>query len=493
MSTQTTATLERPPAPEPTGRSWRGNPKVVLPVILVAQLMVVLDMSIVNVALPHIQRSLDFSPAGLSWVLNTYTLAFGGLMLLGARAGDLLGRRRVFLGGVALFTAASLLGGFATSAGWLLAARTAQGIGGAFAAPATLAMLTSMFPQGRERTRALGLYSAVSVGGAAIGLVAGGMLTQWVSWRWVMFVNVPIGIVLLAAASLAVVESPRVRGRFDLTGAISSTVGMTALVYGFVHAASSSWGSPATLGAFAVGVVLVSTFLMVERRAEQPITPLSLFADRIRSGSYVARLLMFAGMTGTLFFLTQFLQDVLHYSPIETGMAFLPVTVMLFAASQASARVLVERYGDQRVIVTGVALSTLSFLWLTQLSAGSSYLDVLGPLVLLGLGNGAAIVPLTSTGLHNVEPRLAGAASGLLNVSQQVGASLGLSVLVTVFGAARRGAGSEPTGNVSPAEHAQHLFVTGADAAFLMGAVLLAATFVVVSLTLRKTPTPESA
>lgn len=447
--------------------------------------MVMLDLSIVNVALPQMQRALDFSPAGLSWVLNAYSLAFGGLLLLGARAGDLLGRRRTFLAGVGLFTVASLLGGLATSAGQLLAARTAQGVGGALIAPATLALLTSMFPEGHERTRALGLYTAVSIGGASVGLVAGGMLTEWASWRWVMFVNVPIGLALVAAAASFVPETARQRGRFDLAGALTSTAGMTSLVYGFVEAAAHGWSSSQTIGAFAVGVALMVLFVWVEGRAQAPITPLGLFADRQRSGAYLARMLLIAGITGMFFFLTQFLQDVLGYSPLQTGFGFLPITLSLFIAAQASARVLVERFGGRRVMIVGIGSSTVGLLWLTQLGEGSGYVSVLAPLVLVGLGNGSAFVPLTGAALAGVRPEQAGAASGLVNVMQQVGASLGLAVLVTVFGAASRAAAPDVPAAATPAEQARYLFVQGAQTTFLVAAGLLLATLVVVVLALR--------
>ena len=455
-----------------------------LGVILVAQLMEVLDMSIVNVALPSIKTALGFSPTGLSWVLNGYTLAFGGLLLLGARTGDLLGRRRTFVAGIAVFTVASLLGGLAPSAGVLVAARAVQGVGGAFAAPAALAFLMSLFPEGRQRTRALGLYTAVSVSGAAVGLLAGGMLTQWLSWRWVMFVNVPVGAALLVVAPVVLRPTPRRRGAFDLAGAATSTLGMTALVYALVTAASDGWGDPLTVSAFATGAVLLAAFVWIESHAGEPTTPLELFASRTRSGAYVARLLMTAGMFGMFFFLTQFMQEVLGYTALQTGFGFLPVTVTLFASSQLSARVLVDRFGHKPVMVVGALTSTVSLLWLSQLSAGSGYLGVLGPLVLLGLGNGAAFVPLTAAGLSGVPPEHAGAASGLINVAQQVGGSLGLAVLVTVFGNAATG--NLSAGGGSPAAQFAHVFVTGADAAFLAAAVLLAGTVAVVSSVMRR-------
>jgi EmrB/QacA subfamily drug resistance transporter len=463
--------------------------RLLLPVILVAQLMVVLDLTVVNVALPDIQTALDFSPASLSWVLNAYTLAFGGLLLLGARIGDLMGRRRTFLTGMAVFTLASLVGGLATASWWLLAARTLQGIGGALAAPAVLAFLMATFAEGRERTRALGLYTAVSVGGAAIGLIAGGILVEWASWRWVMFVNVPIGLAVFAGAAWALNETPRQRGRFDLPGAIASTVGATSLVYGFVRAASDGWSNAGTIGALVFGVVMLGAFVLNEHRAAEPITPLSLFANRTRSGAYLARLLLYAGMIGMFFFLTQFMQDVLHYSPLQTGLGFLPIPITLFTSSQLSARVLVERFGDRRVMLVGVTLSTLSMVWLTQLSESSGYLSVLGPLILLGAGNGMAFVPLTSAGLHAVEAKLAGAASGLINVAQQVGASVGLAVLVTVFGAASDNSTPATATGSAAAAQARQAFVNGADAAFTAAALLFGACLVVVALLVGRTPT----
>ena len=320
MSSDTVATIT-PAASERSGlfgsfRSRRRNPaSVVLAVILTSQLMVVLDATIVNVALPDIKTALGFSDSQLSWVLNAYTLTFGGLLLLGARAGDLLGRRRTFLAGITIFTVASLVGGFATTGWFLLAARALQGVGGALAAPSSLALLATMFPEGRERLRAIALYTAVSIGGGAIGLISGGMLTQWASWRWVLFVNVPIGLAVLAVGAAVLPETGRRKGRFDLAGALTSTIGVGALVYGFVRAASSGWSDTVTIAAFVLGVVLLVAFVRTELRAEQPITPLRLLTDASRSGANVARGLLFAGMFGMFFFLTQFLQDVLGYSP----------------------------------------------------------------------------------------------------------------------------------------------------------------------------------
>jgi EmrB/QacA subfamily drug resistance transporter len=453
---------------------------LILAAILTCQLMVVLDATIVNIALPEIKTDLHFSSANLSWVINAYTLAFGGLLLLGARAGDILGRRRTFLAGIGLFTTASLAGGFANSEAVLLTMRSLQGVGGALASPSALALLMTLFPEGRERIRAIGLYTTVSIGGSAVGLLAGGMLTQWASWRWVLFVNVPIGLVLIAVSRAVLPETERRRGHFDVAGALTSTVGMTALVYGFVRAASDGWGDTTTLVSFIAGVVLLGAFVATELRASSPITPLRLFADRNRVSSYLARLLLVAGMMGIVFFLTQFLQDVLGYSALTTGFAFLPLTVVLFAASQLSARTLTQRFGPRTVMAGGLSSSTVGMLWLTQLSESSSYFSVLGPLVLFGLGAGLSFVPLTMMSLAGVDPRDAGAASGLVNVMQQVGGALGLAILVTVFGSASKHAAAHPAAGASASEVARHAFLVGADRGFLVAALLLAATVVLV-------------
>jgi EmrB/QacA subfamily drug resistance transporter len=472
------------------GRLHRRHPTLVLAVILTCQLMVVLDATIVNIALPHIRTALGFSTANLSWVINAYTLSFGGLLLLGARAGDILGRRTTFVWGITLFTVASLLGGFSQNPGELLVARAAQGVGGALASPSALALLMTMFTEGRERTRAIGLYTAVSVGGSAVGLIAGGLLTQWVSWRWVLFVNVPIGIIVVALARIVIQDTPHHRGAFDLLGALTSTIGMASLVFGFVRAATGGWGDAETIIAFAIGVVLLTTFVLTERRAASPITPLRLFTDRNRASSYIARLLLVAGMMGMFFFLTQFLQNVLGYSPIRTGLAFLPITVLLFAASQASSRVLIERFGARRLMIIGITMSGLGLLWLTQLSASSSYPSLLGPLVLFGTGNGLAFVPLTTASLAGVAPEDAGAASGLVNVMQQVGGSLGLAVLVTVFGQASRHSLAQSHLGVTALARANNAYVAGADRAFEVSTALVFATLLLVIFAIQTEVTP---
>ena len=470
------ATLPRPAVRASERQSRRG---LVLAVILTVQLMVVLDATIVNIALPDIASALNFSSASLSWVITAYTLAFGGFLLLGARAGDLLGRRRVFIAGIALFTFASFLGGLAPTSETLLGARALQGIGGALAAPSALALLMTMFAEGQDRIRALGWYTAVSVGGGAIGLILGGLLVQWASWRWVLFVNVPIGIVVLALARVTLTETPTRNGHFDFRGALTSTVGVTAAAYGFVRAASDGWGDPVTVAAFAAGFALLAAFVALERRASEPITPLRLFADRSRAASYVGRLFLTAGLFGMFFFLTQFLQDVLHYGPLETGLAFLPFTVALFTMSQVSARVLVARFGGKAVMVGGLLASTLGLVLLTQLSATSGYVSLFVPLMLFGAGNGTAFVPLTGASLTGVRAEDAGAASGLVNVMQQLGGALGLAVLVSVFGSAARQAASQS------AAVAQQAFVTGAGHAFDAAALFVGLSVVVLGLAIR--------
>ncbi|MGN6502444.1 MAG: MFS transporter, partial [Pseudolysinimonas sp.] len=447
---------------------------MVLAVILLAQLMVVLDLSIVNVALPDMQTALEFSPTGLSWVLNAYSLAFGGLLLLGARTGDLVGRRPTFLVGITVFTLASLAGGFAGDGAALIAARAVQGIGAAFAAPATLSLLTTMFPEGRERTRALGLYTAVSVGGVSFGLVAGGILTEIASWRWVMLVNVPIGAVVATIAWLSVPHTPRRHGRFDLPGAITSTVGVSGLVYGFVHAAAHGWGNPVTLVSVLGGAALLVAFVLLERTAAEPITPLSLFSSRVRSGALLSRMFLMAGAMGAFFYLTQYLQDVLAFSPIQAGLAFLPMTAGVFIASQSSSRYLVEHFGERPVMIVGAVLSLASVVWLTQLDAASGYGDVAVSLVLLGLGNGLAFVPLTSTARHAVQPAEAGAAAGLVNVAQQMGSALGLAGLVTISGHASRSVHLAPGLDAIGRAHAT--FLSGAHAAFEAATLTLVVT-----------------
>jgi EmrB/QacA subfamily drug resistance transporter len=485
----------RSPAP---GAPRRGHhPGLALAVIAASQLMVVLDATIVNIALPHIREALHFSTTSLSWVLNAYTLTFGGLLLLGGRAGDILGRRRVFISGILLFTLASLLGGLATSSGWLLAARALQGVGAAIASPTALALITTNFKEGPERNRAFGVFAAVSGSGAAIGLIAGGMLTSWLSWRWVLFVNVPIGILLAMLAPLYITESERQPGRFDISGALTSTAGMAALVYGFIRAAQEGWRDTWTVGSFAAAAVLLAGFYLIERRTRQPITPLHMFRDRNRAGSYGIMLALAAALFGMFFFLTLFVQDVLGYSPLRAGFAFLPVTAALVFTAQFAARTL-PRLGPKPLMTAGAVLAVIGLAWVSQISVSSGYVDgILGPMLVFGLGMGLLFVPLTIVAVSGVAPHESGAASSLLNVMQQVGGALGLSILVTVFGTASR---NEATHQVArffadagpqlraqfaqtgqlPAPYAANILAHGISTAFLL-AVAFAALALVVS------------
>jgi EmrB/QacA subfamily drug resistance transporter len=432
-----TSQLTAPSAPVEAGPSERRK-RIALFVIATTQLMVVLDATIVNIALPHIQTALSFSTTELSWVLNAYTLTFGGLLLLGGRAGDLLGRRRVLMAGIFLFILASLLGGFAQESWQLLAARVLQGVGGAIASPTALALVTTTFKEGPERNRAFGVFAAVSVGGSAIGLLAGGMLTEWLDWRWVFFVNVPIGAAIVLLAPLFVDESQRRTGRPDIAGALTSTLGMASLVYGFIRAADDGWRDSWTLAAFGSALVLLAAFVLIESRTKEPITPLRMFADRNRSSSYAVMLSLAAAMFGMFFFITIFIQNVFGYSPIRSGVSFLPITAAIFISAGLATRFL-PRYGPKPFLVTGITLAGTGMVWLTQLDTGSTYLTgVLPPMLLFGLGMGLNFVTLTLTAVSGVAPEDSGAASGLLNATQQVGGSLGLSILVTVFGTASR-------------------------------------------------------
>ncbi|MFJ8495034.1 MFS transporter [Streptomyces sp. NPDC094038] len=426
------------PDQKPGAARRQGRPGIALTVIAACQLMVVLDATIVNIALPHIQEALKFSTTDLTWVVSAYTLTFGGLLLLGARAGDILGRRRVFMTGILLFTFASLLGGLAQEPWQLLAARALQGVGGAIASPTSLALITTTFPEGPERNRAFGVFAAVSAGGGAIGLLAGGMLTDWLDWRWVLFVNVPIGLLIAALTPQYINESERHPGRFDIAGAMTSTLGMAALVYGFIRASEEGWRDGLTLGSFAAAVVLLLSFVFIETRAKEPITPLRMFADRNRSGTYVIMLSLAAAMFGMFFYIVLFVQNVLGYSPIRAGLAFLPVTAAIAVGAGLSQRFL-PVLGPKPFMMTGSGLVVVGLTWQTFIKPDSSYLGgILGPMLVFGFGMGLNFVTATVTAVSGVAQREAGAASGLLNAMQQVGGSLGLSILTTVFGSASK-------------------------------------------------------
>jgi MFS family permease len=513
-----------------------------LTIIVTCQLMLILDATVMNVALPRIQSDLHFSSTGLAWVMSSYTLTYGGLLLLGGRAGDILGRRRTFVAGLALFTVASLAGGLATSAGWLLAARVLQGVGAAAAGPSTIALITTTFTEPRERLRALAVLSGVAGGGFAIGLIVGGILTEVASWRWVLFINVPFGLAatLLAPRFVREVEAappagreadarprvgreadamapvgrdadamprvgremeatPRVGSeaqasgsgsparrpaRLDLPGAITATAGVASVVYAFIEAATHGWSQAPTVVALTAGVVLLAAFLAIEARARQPLMPLRLFADRNRAAGYLVFFLAPAAMMSMFFFLTQFLQDVRGFGALATGFAFLPMAASLFAMTRLIPYLL-PRFGPKPLVVSGSLLVIGGLAWLTQLNAATSYAaGVLGPMLLMGVGGGLSFVPLTPVIMSAVAPQDAGAASGVLQTMQQTGASLGLAVLVTVFGGVVR--------HAAPGTPADETLVSGMTTAFA-AATGFAAGIVAVALTFRSTRTRQPA
>jgi len=413
-----------------------GKSGTVLAIIVASYLMIVVDISIVITGLPRIQTSLGFSAAQLSWVTNAYTLAFGGLLLLGARAGDILGRRRMFIVGLAVFTTASLAIGLAASATWLFAARAIQGAGAAVLAPSTLALLSTHFAEGPARTRALSTYAAAAGVGATLGLVLGGLFADLLSWRAGFFINLPIGLLLIVMARRHIAETPKHPGRFDLGGALSSTLGMTALVYGLVRAADAGWADLQAQAALLGGALMLAAFVGIERRVSQPILPLRLLASRQRAGAYLARTLFLGGAVGFWFFSTQFLQGVLHLRPLQAGIAFLPVTLPNFVSAMAVPR-LARRFGNEALLLMGLLLGVLGLLWLGQAGADASYwADVALPMLLIGLGQGLLLAPLTAAGVAGVAREDAGAASGMVNVAHQLGGALGLGLLVLVFASA---------------------------------------------------------
>jgi EmrB/QacA subfamily drug resistance transporter len=456
------------------------NPAFTLAIILGCYLMIVLDISVVITALPSIHDDLGLSTTGLSWVQNAYTLTFGGLLLLGARAGDILGRRQVFVAGIALFTFASMLGGLAQSPAWLLGARALQGVGAAIAAPSTLALLTVSFAEGPARTRAVAWYSAVAGAGGSVGLLLGGALTTWVSWRAGLFINVPLGAALIWLAPRYLPETERRSGRFDVAGALSSTIGMTALVYGLVRAAEDGWGDAGTLASFGAATVLLAYLVANERRADQPITPLRLFSSRERVGALVARILVVGAMFSTFFFLTQYLQVVQGYGALEAGSAFLPMTLSVFAMVRVVPRI-AQRVGEVRILAGALTLALLGMLWLSQISPGANYVTQLAaPMVLLGIGMGSALTPLTTAGMAGVADTDAGAASGLINVAHQLGGTLGVGALITVFAAASSGEGA-------------HALVEGVPTVLTGAAILIALSLTTVLAVMRPSLFPAKA
>ncbi len=473
--TPTAVVVERPPRGATS--KW-----LVLVIACMAQFMVVLDATVVNIALPSVQRGLHFSPANLQWVVNSYTLVFGGFLLLGGRAADLLGRKRLFLAGVLLFSVASLLNGFAQSSGMLIVGRALQGLGGALVSPAALAIITTTFTDASERTKALGVWSAIAASGAAVGLLMGGVLTDLASWRWVFFVNVPVGIITIALALRYVAESRiEVEHRsFDLAGAVTVTSGLVVLVYAIVKAQAYGWGSGKTIGLLAVAVALLGAFVAIEARSKAPLMRLSIFRVRALAVGDSVLLLVASGMFGMFFFASLYIQEILGYSPLRAGLAFLPVTAGIMIGAGV-AQPLIKRVGVRNVSTGGIALAAAGMLVLTQLPVHGSYVsDLLVGLLPISLGMGLTFVPITLMGTSGVSEEDAGLASGLFNTAQQVGGSLGLAILSTLA--------ASQTARVLDGTSQAAVFaarVSGYHVAFLAAAIMLGAGVVIMTVALR--------
>jgi EmrB/QacA subfamily drug resistance transporter len=466
------------------------NLTAALVVIAFAQLMVVLDTTIVNVALPSIQRALRFAPTDLEWVVNAYSLAFGGLLLLGGRAGDLFGRRRMFIAGVLLFATGSFAGGLASSPAWLIAARVVQGAGGAIVAPTALSLIADTFREGAARNRALGIYAGAAGSGGAVGLILGGLITSYFSWRWVLFVNVPIALLLAVAAPRVLAASEGRSGRLDLPGAVTATGAVTLLVYGLSRAATHAWSDSVTPLAVGGGAALLVLFLLIERRSKQPLMPLRLFANRDRSGAYALRAVAGALTLAVLFFLTQILQNVLGYSPLEAGFAFLPLGVGVVITAQVASRV-VGRIGPRLPITLGALVAGAGMLWLSRVTVHVAYVpDILGPLVMLSVGIGLIFFPTTVVAVSGAARHESGLVSAVLNVSQQLGGSIGLAVLGTVAANVTR----SQLANVRPTEEAiGRALTSGFATAFEVGALVALAGFVLALAVIRVRPPQASA
>ncbi|WP_405907985.1 MFS transporter [Streptomyces sp. NBC_00828] len=433
MSADSTAVVA-PAGPDTSGSGRVSGGRhlgLALVVIAAAQLMVVLDATITNIALPAIQTDLGVSDSNLAWIVNSYALAFGGLLLLGGKAGDLFGRRKMFQVGIAVFTLASLLGGLAPNEGLLIGARILQGAGAALAAPSALALITTTFPAGKPRNTAMGVYAGMAGIGATVGLLMGGVLTDVLDWRWVFFVNIPIGLAVLAGTR-TLVEAERHAGRLDVPGAITGTGGLIALVYGITRGGEHGWTGGLTLVSFGAAAVLLAVFLVVQARTAHPMMPLRLFKDRSRWGSYATMLFIGAGMFATFYFLTLYMQLILGYSPVRTGFAYLPFSFGMAAAAGISSK-LVARFAPRVIAGPGLLVAAVGMLWFATLEPDSSYAAHLMPAMFVtALGLGASFVPMTLGAVSGVSHEDTGIASALLNTAQQIGGALGLAVLSTI-------------------------------------------------------------
>src|SRR5450432_2402290 len=443
----------------------------ILAIACAAQFMVVLDISIVNVALPKIQQGLTMSPSQLQWVVNAYALCFAGFLLFGGRAGDLFGRKKIFLIGLTIFTAASLFGGFAHTGTMLEISRAAQGLGGAILAPSTLSLLTTTYTEQRARARALGIWSATAGSGGAFGAMAGGILTDELSWRWVLFVNVPIGILLFTGAVIALRESRgqvrNIRG-LDIPGALTVTGGLAVLVYGIVSTNEHPWGSARTLITLAIAVVLLGTFVAIERFTPQPMVPLRIFKLRALSSANGIAVAVGATMFSMFFFLSLYMQNVLHYSALKAGFAFLPGALFIIAGATTASK-LVSSLGPRRLLLVGATLSTIGLWWLSRLpSSGNYFVHVFPPLLIVCLGMGLSLVPMTVAGTSGVDRSQAGLASGLLTTTRQVGGALGLAGLATIA-TSRSNHVLGSLGAQATSPQRAHALTAGFDRAFIVG------------------------
>jgi EmrB/QacA subfamily drug resistance transporter len=459
----------------------------VLVLVCVAQFMVVLDATIVNVALPSIQTDLHFSSDNLAWIINSYTLLFGGFLLLGGRAADLFGRKRVFLAGVVLFSTASLLCGLSGSQGTLITFRAVQGLGAALVSPAALSIIMTTFADGAERTKALAAWGAIAASGSAFGLLLGGVLTQSISWEWIFIVNVPIGA-LAFLFSLRLVPESRGEGEhkgFDLPGALLVTGGLVSIVYAIVKASDAGWGSATTLGFGAVGIALLVIFTFVERVHRAPLVRLGIFKIRSLSTANGVMILVMGGLFAMFFFATIYVQETLGYSPIKAGLAFLPFTVGIIGGSVA-AQQLIPRIGVRALILSGLVVAAIGLLLMTRIQPNGSYVGELMPAVIvLSIGMGTVFVPLTLLATTNISVEDAGLASGLFNTAQQVGGALGLAILSTFAASRTDHLLSGISGTASRLQHDQAL-VDGYHLAFLIGAIFIAIGAVAITLLVRR-------
>ncbi|MDX6511536.1 MAG: hypothetical protein QOE36_1040 [Gaiellaceae bacterium] len=410
------------------------NPWVILVLICVAQFMVILDATIVNVALPSIQSDLKLSEANLQWIINAYALVFGGFLLLGGRAGDLLGRKRLFLIGLVIFTAASLIDGLSVNSGMLIGSRALQGLGAALISPAALSIISTTFAEGKERSRALGVWAAIAIGGSAVGLILGGVLTQAFSWPWIFFVNVPVGIVGFVLSWRLIPESrdEEAHQGFDVAGAVTATGGLMSLVYAIVKAETDGWTSTTTVGFFIASVVLLTAFVLIEMRSQAPLVRLSIFRIRSLTTANIVMFLVASGMFAMFFFNTLYIQRVLGYGPLKAGLAFLPFTAGIMVSAGLASQ-FAPRVGVRPIAAIGMIVASAGMLLLTQLPVHGTYLtNVLPSLLLTSLGMGAVFMPLTLVATTGLEDSDQGLASGLFNTSQQIGGALGLAILSTI-------------------------------------------------------------